>query len=93
LVKTMTEIDDDTRQCDCRGDFPPMTRIPAPSVDRFYLCSICHTVRVEHAVYNTPGTIGAVTFHALGDDDLPALVRELAGQLLDRDDYDQPELF
>jgi len=73
-----------------------MTRIPAPGLNRFYLCPICHTVRVETPVYNTPGTCGAVTFHALADPDLPALVVELAGQLLDRltpTDYEQPALF
>jgi len=82
----------DSPQCDCNGTWPEMERIPAASVDRFYLCRQCGTIRVEHAIHNTANTTGEITFHAVTDPDLPASVREQAAAILGPRDYQQGEL-
>ena len=58
-----------------------MIRLGYPS-DRYYLCLICRTIRVEFALFSTPGSLGDIAFMQHDDPALPAVIRDQSAALL-----------
>ena len=71
----------ETRQCYCEQPWPTMHRLGISGGVRFYICPKCEQIRREPTIGNTPGSVGTVSWHDLGDPALPEAVREIVCDL------------